>query len=447
MSFPQGLSGELSAALAALSPIPEQALIELEKVEEARFATRRDAAALVYLRSRLLRAAGDGASACELTHSFLQTIDSTDEPYVRWLAYFSTANVHISRDTTFAELNVEKAMKLVRQYGLGPAASTRTTNCMGCVRTDQGRIKEAFQCFSDVLRELREYSDDEVLGSVLHNQGVLYSHLGRYAEARQQYHEASTVFARLGDRVGVATMEMAIAMVSASPDVGEDSLRMLNELVAKSLELPKGLLKQIYLNRGMVRELLGDPSGGLEDFEQAFSMLNPNNASGAGLLEVAGLARMLAANDRVEDAVRWIEFGRNHLMEHARARHVVDFLVESSRVYTQSGDAGKALEALAMAYERNEALLVEERRSITNDPHVVLRTTHAAALKKKYPALGATEAIACTYFLEGLSAKEVAARMHLSVRTIESIRQRCRKKLGLDSSRSLESVIRLAVVT
>ncbi len=38
---------------------------------------------------------------------------------------------------------------------------------------------------------------------------------------------------------------------------------------------------------------------------------------------------------------------------------------------------------------------------------------------------------------EGLAGREIAARLHISVKTVETYRQRLKIKLGLDSTRAL----------
>ena len=58
-------------------------------------------------------------------------------------------------------------------------------------------------------------------------------------------------------------------------------------------------------------------------------------------------------------------------------------------------------------------------------------------LRDKHPELSNNERMMCAYLKMGLSSKEIAPLLNISVRGVETIRYRLRKKLGLDEKDSL----------
>lgn len=58
-------------------------------------------------------------------------------------------------------------------------------------------------------------------------------------------------------------------------------------------------------------------------------------------------------------------------------------------------------------------------------------------IKERYPDLNAGEVRMCAYLKMNLSTKEIATLMRISVRGVETIRYRLRRKLGLERSENL----------
>jgi DNA-binding CsgD family transcriptional regulator len=63
-------------------------------------------------------------------------------------------------------------------------------------------------------------------------------------------------------------------------------------------------------------------------------------------------------------------------------------------------------------------------------------------LRADYPDLSANEIKICSYIKMNLSTKEIAPLMNMSLRGVETIRYRMRKKFALDRSDSLTEFIR-----
>jgi DNA-binding CsgD family transcriptional regulator len=62
-------------------------------------------------------------------------------------------------------------------------------------------------------------------------------------------------------------------------------------------------------------------------------------------------------------------------------------------------------------------------------------------LKKRHPVLSMQELKLCAYLKMKLSTKEIAQRMRLSVRGIETGRYRLRKKMGMDDGENLAAFL------
>ena len=58
-------------------------------------------------------------------------------------------------------------------------------------------------------------------------------------------------------------------------------------------------------------------------------------------------------------------------------------------------------------------------------------------IRSRYPALTTNELLLCAYIKMNLATKEIAPLMNMSVRGVETIRYRMRKKLSLEREESL----------
>lgn len=71
----------------------------------------------------------------------------------------------------------------------------------------------------------------------------------------------------------------------------------------------------------------------------------------------------------------------------------------------------------------------------------ILHNNFTHRLRKQYPALSNSEIMLCSYIKMNLSTKEIAPLMNISVRGVETLRYRLRKKLELGHDESLSSFI------
>lgn len=75
-------------------------------------------------------------------------------------------------------------------------------------------------------------------------------------------------------------------------------------------------------------------------------------------------------------------------------------------------------------------------------PHHFDGSDNFQKLKSEFPKLSEHELRFCAYACSGLDSKQIAFILNIQIESIRKIRQRLRKKLGLDPAESLEEFLR-----
>ncbi len=114
-----------------------------------------------------------------------------------------------------------------------------------------------------------------------------------------------------------------------------------------------------------------------------------------------------------------------------RERQIIAF-IESDLLTGRTLNLPQANSALAAV----EQALFEGNAPVV-DPAAAIQTDTIESVKRRFPALSVTECRVCAAICDGLSNRETADAMHVSIRAVETYRYRVRKKLGLEQGQDL----------
>ncbi|HVP02391.1 MAG TPA: hypothetical protein VMT10_07475, partial [Solirubrobacteraceae bacterium] len=81
----------------------------------------------------------------------------------------------------------------------------------------EDNLAEAVEIYEELLEVRSPQDDPAAYARVLANQANALAHLGMFAPAQEQYGEARTWFARLGDADAVGVIDEQLAAIAAQP--------------------------------------------------------------------------------------------------------------------------------------------------------------------------------------------------------------------------------------
>ena len=208
------------------------------------------------------------------------------------------------------------SLEIAQRAGLLQAAA-RAANVMAVIRHSQEEWGEAEALYGRAMVMALDHGDDELIGLISQNLGVMANILGDLREARTRYLESLASFVRCGSERNAAITYHNLGMVCA--------------------DLAEWFEAEIYFDRGIeIAERLGG-------FASLLASLYANRTE--SLLHLGDLAQAGVLLDRAEEIARRIE-SRSVLVDIAR------FRAERAR---RSGDLAEAerhlLSALEMAAE------------------------------------------------------------------------------------------------
>lgn len=117
-------------------------------------------------------------------------------------------------------------------------------------------------------------------------------------------------------------------------------------------------------------------------------------------------------------------------------RCIIKVLVLGGQVHEHFTELGERKRRTAAGNQRIVALLLSV--AARYEPCI---TEYLNRLGKKYPSLSIGDKKICAYLKMGLSSKDIAPLMNMSVHSVEMARYRLRKKLELDRSVNLSEFL------
>ena len=112
------------------------------------------------------------------------------------------------------------------------------------------------------------------------------------------------------------------------------------------------------------------------------------------------------------------------------------FIKRIEQLANQKADIKEVQKALQQYENSSKGIQIQ-----LDTQQVVERDDFLVKIKENYPDLSARELRLCSYLKLNVSSKEIAEYMGISIRGVESLRYRVRKKLGLTTSQDLTEFI------
>ncbi len=235
--------------------------------------------------------------------------------------------------------NLERAQSLARLESPQRLAEAQLN--MAIVLERVGSYEDALERLDSLLGAPSESVTIDVLAAARLNRGVVLRNLGDWAAALEDFERAEQLYERLGDRLGVATVEMNRAQVALHDRVDLGAAWRSLERVENAARMAADPVLEIEAswNRGEVLWRLGDCERARPVFERTLA-LSEGLQSAAGVWSAEfGLARcdrqdgsFASAIERLERATAEIE-NVGERIEATVRRH--RYLVASRGVYEE----------------------------------------------------------------------------------------------------------------
>ncbi|MBS1561809.1 MAG: tetratricopeptide repeat protein [Bacteroidetes bacterium] len=442
---------ELEIALRSVADIrqkdPARAIRELLQIlEQAERGQYHDIIVRAHLDlSDRYRAQNEMPQARAHAEQALAAVESVKDPALVARVQYSMGVVLTYIDPTSSQQHLERALALYRTLGGGSLQVGHTLNALGLLHACRGEFRIAFEYFTDCEEIYRSSGNPVLLGSVNECMGSALLKMHRFEEAFEAFDRARILFDTAADRTGMVTTRICMATALLGSGKNDQAIEVLYEARERDPNVHRDHLRAIDGNIACALEQNGELERALDVLVSVLGSTDPSAAANASLMEIRTMAMLLAALDHVDLARQWIEAGSSKL-ESAQPRQAAEYLHAHSRIEALLGNTSAAYELLKGATALNEMLVAEERKIIAFDPSSSKRTAQMGQIRAAFPSLGESECMACALFAAGSGTKEVAQIMNLSVRTIESIRFRVTKKLGLRSTRELDAVVRAVIM-
>jgi DNA-binding CsgD family transcriptional regulator len=281
---------------------------------------------------------------------------------------------------------------------------------------------------------------------------------GRLATAAHLFREVATLFSSLGhpgQRYGLGGLALAVGQ-QRDADVGAAAIKELDKIPLTSVRL---MDVDILRGRGWVSLSRSDLAAAKQELWQAAELAHEwgQFASEAaalhdlvrlGVLDVAA-ERLIALGDRVDGDLM---AGRTAYAGAATAEDL-DGTAEASARFEAIGANLFAAEAAALEHRLAERSRLLRRSSAAKARAAQLLARCEGALTPALSApapqdrLSARELEIAHLVAEGLSSREVAERLYVSVRTVDNHLQRIYTKLGITNRSELPSALQSPTVS
>lgn len=294
-----------------------------------------------------------------------------------------------------------------------------------------GRYAEARQFAEDTFQRVEEIGGAAMRGIGLAVRGWVAVHTGQEQEARADLSEAVESAARSGTSAWWLDLALTgLARVEVSVGRHEGALNVLAPLLAVVDAVPNTeICTMEYLADAIEAMVVG---GRLEEADVLIERLERTGRElGRGwamLVAARGRGMWLAATGDVEEALRLVAYAADEHralrmpLEHARTQLLLGQLHRRLR---QKQAAAAALNQAALIFNQLDNPLWAARVH-AEQARVNVRPGHGGDLTP-------TEQRVAELAADGLSNREIAAAVYISVKTVESMLTRVYRKLGVRS--------------
>ena len=293
--------------------------------------------------------------------------------------------------------------------GDNPGARAQILILLALAEELRGNLDIAARAYAECLQLLQGMSIPCKEANALLGLGRIEARRGQYAAARAKLLEALEQSELCHEWQTTRAIHAELATAAERMGAYDEALRHRKFLHAREREI---ILPQV--NNSVDRLLVG------ENAEMLQHVLDEK------------LSRVAELRARLEELEKESSLDLLRAEEDdKRERQIVAF-VESDLLAARTPHRDRAQTALAAVEQ-----VLHDAEVPAGDAASAIQTETIESVRRRFTALSATECKVCAAILDGLSNRDTADAMHVSVRAIETYRYRIRKKLGLTQGQDL----------
>ncbi|HKY30903.1 MAG TPA: tetratricopeptide repeat protein, partial [Candidatus Polarisedimenticolia bacterium] len=249
-----------------------------------------------------------------------------------------------------------QALDLAREVGEPRAIALEWRN-LGEIEESAGRIQEARRCYQESLAVARDLDDPALLARISSSLGYISSVMGDYSVASLFYQEALAKRREIGDKAELLRSLIDLGLIEQWYGRYGKALDYAAEaaaLVRETGETAGGVV--LAINVGSIHDEQGSYAQALAAMRQALQ-----DAGAVGDKELTatahlGLGRILLHLGDTAGAARELETAGALIAEMGNEALLPEWLTERGALLARQGDGPRAMETLAEALRRAEAL-------------------------------------------------------------------------------------------
>lgn len=389
-----------------------------------------------------LRFLSETNDALVLIDRLLSEHQATDSAHLRAKILHTSGVLRSALDPDASEACLREALYLRQQHDADLMEVSHTLDVLGVVLASQGRFNEAVTCLYK-CRDIRASIGNLVwLAAVNLHLGSTHREMQRNEDAIRYYRLAHELYVRTNDTYGAAVAKANEACSLLETARAAEAIVILETLLESPYQERAGFKRFLQSNLACGLSEVGRANDGLDLFIEITGGRDAQRSDHCSLPEIRTMSQLLYLCEHYTEAKQWADAGMARA-DSAGKPEFAAFLETAARIYSAASLPKKAYKALWQAVEINHDLLKEERSILTLDAKLKDYAVLHGLLRAKFPTLSTNETRACILFYEGHSTKEVATMMSNSVRTVESLRLRASRKMGLSTTKDLAGAIEL----
>ncbi len=234
---------------------------------------------------------------------------------------------YLEGDFTTSRRQFEQAIEMARQMGNRRVESTALGN-LGRIFLDQGEYTAARRAIEESIAYKADMGDSYGVAILRNSLGDIALNQGDYEQARTLFRQCVAAHQEAGNRQATAHALANVALAMHLLDEHEAAAALCRESLALSREVGSAVEQGDALTRlGQALAALGQEDEAISTYEEALALRRELGQTNRALEPLAGLARLALAQERVEEALVYVDEIWDFLQDNNLTGVVQPFLV------------------------------------------------------------------------------------------------------------------------